>query len=77
MSTPLSSSDTFCLNNRASSNSHDAGRSIATAVLTDVLVTSHLRLAAKVARRYQRYGLPLADLIGEANLGSRHRGLAF
>ena len=35
----------------------------------DVLVTSHLRLAAKVARRYQRYGLPLADLIGEANLG--------
>jgi len=36
---------------------------------TDVLVTSHLRLAAKVARRYQRYDLPLADLIGEANLG--------
>src|SRR6201991_4828087 len=36
---------------------------------TDVLVTSHLRLAAKVARRYQRYGLPLADLISEANLG--------
>ena len=26
-------------------------------------------LAAKVARRYQRYDLPLADLIGEANLG--------
>jgi len=36
---------------------------------TDMLVTSHLRLAAKVARRYQRYDLPLADLIGEANLG--------
>jgi RNA polymerase sigma-32 factor len=36
---------------------------------TDALVTSHLRLAAKVARRYQRYGLPLADLISEANLG--------
>jgi RNA polymerase sigma-32 factor len=36
---------------------------------TDVLVTSHLRLAAKVARRYQRSDLPLADLIGEANLG--------
>src|SRR6185295_18806988 len=33
------------------------------------LVTSHLRLAAKVARRYQRHDLPLADLIGEANLG--------
>jgi RNA polymerase sigma-32 factor len=36
---------------------------------TDVLVTSHLRLAAKVARRYQGYGLPLADLVAEANLG--------
>ncbi|NOJ45983.1 RNA polymerase factor sigma-32 [Bradyrhizobium archetypum] len=36
---------------------------------TDTLVISHLRLAAKVARRYQRYDLPLADLIGEANLG--------
>jgi RNA polymerase sigma-32 factor len=35
----------------------------------DALVTSHLRLAAKVARRYQRYDLPLSDLIGEANLG--------
>jgi RNA polymerase sigma-32 factor len=36
---------------------------------TDALVTSHLRLAAKVARRYQGHGLPLADLISEANLG--------
>jgi RNA polymerase sigma-32 factor len=36
---------------------------------TDVLVTSHLRLAAKVARRYRGYGLPLADIIAEANLG--------
>jgi len=36
---------------------------------TDALVTSHLRLAAKVARRYGRYDLPMADLIGEANLG--------
>jgi RNA polymerase sigma-32 factor len=35
----------------------------------DALVTSHLRLAAKVARRYQRHDLPLADLISEANLG--------
>src|SRR6201993_4570509 len=36
---------------------------------TDALVTSHLRLAAKVARRYQGYGLPLADIVSEANLG--------
>lgn len=36
---------------------------------TDVLVTSHLRLAAKVARGYRGYGLPLADIVAEANLG--------
>src|ERR1700760_4348785 len=36
---------------------------------TDVLVTSHLRLAAKVARRYGGYGLPIADIVAEANLG--------
>jgi RNA polymerase sigma-32 factor len=36
---------------------------------SDALVTSHLRLAAKVARRYKGYGLPLADIIAEANLG--------
>src|SRR6202007_2479747 len=35
----------------------------------DELVTRHLRLAAKVARHYKGYGLPLADLISEANLG--------
>ena len=33
------------------------------------LVTSHLRLAAKVAMKYRRYGLPIADLVSEANLG--------
>jgi RNA polymerase sigma-32 factor len=36
---------------------------------TDALVKSHLRLAARMARGYQGYGLPLADLIAEANLG--------
>ncbi len=33
------------------------------------LVTSHLRLVAKIARRYQGYGLPLADMISEGNVG--------
>lgn len=33
------------------------------------LVVSHLRLAAKIALSYRRYGLPLADLISEANIG--------
>ncbi|WP_298366299.1 RNA polymerase factor sigma-32 [uncultured Bradyrhizobium sp.] len=36
---------------------------------TDELITTHLRLAAKVARGYKGYGLPMADLIAEANLG--------
>lgn len=33
------------------------------------LVTSHLRLSAKIALTYRRYGLPLADIISEANIG--------
>ncbi len=33
------------------------------------LVTSHLRLVAKIAMRYRHYGLPLAELIGEGNIG--------
>ena len=35
----------------------------------EVLVTSHLRLAAKIAFIYRHYGLPLADIISEANIG--------
>jgi DNA-directed RNA polymerase sigma subunit (sigma70/sigma32) len=30
------------------------------------LVTSHLRLVAKVAQGYRGYGLPIADVISEA-----------
>ena len=33
------------------------------------LITSHLRLAAKIALTYKRYGLPMSDVISEANLG--------
>lgn len=44
---------------------HDLGDRAA----MEILVTSHLALATKVARRYQRYGVPVDDLIGEANLG--------
>ena len=33
------------------------------------LVTSHLRLVAKIAIGYRGYGLPLGELIGEGNLG--------
>lgn len=33
------------------------------------LVTSHLRLVAKIAMGYRHYGLPMADLISEGNVG--------
>jgi RNA polymerase sigma-32 factor len=33
------------------------------------LITSHLRLVAKIARGYRGYGLPLADLISEGHVG--------
>ncbi len=33
------------------------------------LVTSHLRLVAKIAMGYRGYGLPVAELISEGNLG--------
>ncbi|MHC8509265.1 MAG: RNA polymerase sigma factor RpoH [Rhodospirillales bacterium] len=33
------------------------------------LVTSHLRLVAKIAMKYKGYGLPVADLVSEGNIG--------
>lgn len=33
------------------------------------LVTSHLRLVAKIAFKYRGYGLPIGDLIAEGNIG--------
>ena len=35
----------------------------------DQLVTSHLRLAAKIAMGYRGYGLPVAEMISEGNVG--------
>jgi RNA polymerase sigma-32 factor len=32
-------------------------------------VTSHLRLVAKIAMRYRGYGLPIADIVSEGNIG--------
>ncbi len=34
-----------------------------------IMVTSHLRLAAKIAMGYRGYGLPQAEVISEANVG--------
>jgi RNA polymerase sigma-32 factor len=33
------------------------------------LVTSHLRLVVKIAKGYRGYGLPIAEMISEANVG--------
>ena len=33
------------------------------------LVTSHLRLVAKIAMGYRGYGLPVSELISEGNVG--------
>jgi RNA polymerase sigma-32 factor len=33
------------------------------------LVTSHLRLVAKIAMRYRGYGLPISEIISEGNVG--------
>ncbi len=33
------------------------------------LVTSHLKLVAKIAMKYKNYGLPVAELVSEGNIG--------
>jgi len=33
------------------------------------LITSHLRLVVKIAMKYRGYGLPVADLVSEGNIG--------
>jgi RNA polymerase sigma-32 factor len=33
------------------------------------LVTSHLRLVAKIAMRYRGYRLPIAEIVSEGNIG--------
>ena len=39
------------------------------------LVTSHLRLVAKIAMGYRGYGLPLGELISEGNVGLMQAGI--
>lgn len=34
-----------------------------------ILVQSHLRLVAKMASKFRRYGLPIIDLVSEGNIG--------
>ncbi|MEA2965385.1 MAG: polymerase sigma-32 factor, partial [Alphaproteobacteria bacterium] len=35
----------------------------------DKLITSHLRLVAKIAMGYRGYGLPISEMISEGNVG--------
>ena len=44
---------------------HDSGDCVA----ANKLVTSHLRLVAKIAMAYRGYGLPIAEIISEGALG--------
>ena len=44
----------------AEQNDHEAGK---------MLIQSHLRLVAKIARKFKNYGLSQADLIAEGNMG--------
>ena len=44
-------------------------RNDADTAAAQTLVTSHLRLAAKIAMGYRGYGLPIEDVISEANVG--------
>jgi len=34
-----------------------------------IMVTSHLRLVAKIAIGYRGYGLPVSELVSEGNVG--------
>ena len=36
------------------------------------LVTSHLRLVAKIAMGYRGYGLPVSEMVSEGNIGLMH-----
>lgn len=36
------------------------------------LILSHLKLVAKIAMKYKKYGLPMLDLISEGNMGLIH-----
>lgn len=38
----------------------------------DELVAAHLRLVPTIAQKYNGYGIPVADLIGEGNIGLLH-----
>ena len=42
---------------------------MATATAAHKLVTSHLRLVAKIAMGYRGYGLPISEVISEGNVG--------
>src|SRR6201992_3561568 len=41
------------------------------------LVTSHLRLVAKIAMGYRGYGMPVSELISEGNVGMMQAGKGF
>ena len=49
--------------------SQKIGRHTGNIKSAEKLVTSHLRLVAKIAMGYKGYGLPLNEMISEGNIG--------
>ena len=58
-----------CSSRNRNSCSPSPGASTTTPRRPHQLVTSHLRLVAKIAMGYRGYGLPLSELISEGNVG--------
>ena len=61
-----------CWNHARNTCSRNHGKKKVTSRRLFPLVTSHLRLVAKIAMGYRGYGLPISDLISEGNLGMMH-----
>ena len=63
------SASSRCWSRARSTCSPSAGASMTTRDAAHKLVTSHLRLVAKIAMGYRGYGLPIGEVISEGNVG--------
>ena len=63
------SASSRCWSRARSTCSPSAGASMGTRDAAHKLVTSHLRLVAKIAMGYRGYGLPIGEVMSEGNVG--------